>query len=378
MDEIRVRYIVDQKAAVLAGQKFFGAVETTVDPAALTEEQRQELSQQCGIDRGVFELNRYQSDVGDLTLGTRDDAHIVTLLDARIQVRREKEAQKQKERDETSARCAALLAGPARVEILEKIVRGQKIRYVFPDSIQNAEEWWADHQAEFIVEMDIIRIRDERKKREQDAETACIVAERAAQVLAAGVEGLLKNDGGTWVHTEYIGGASLSTWQERNASDVVNLIAQANAEAGRRNDAEKQARIDLIDAWVAGKGTENQKGRHALGLLPQDEVLDAMRDEVFEALESFPRYEKIKKKDLEHAEYCDIRGITCDVSDAAALTAEQYDQFAAIQKAAPQGAHSAALEHECECSECDAKLTRTSARVGVTIGAFTFTREYAL
>ncbi len=95
------------------------------------------------------------------------------------------------------------------------------------------------------------------------------------------------------------------------------------------------------------------------------------------SLDSFPRYEKIKKGDLDHSEYCGA-GISCSVLDADHLTAEQYDQFAAIQKAAPQGAKIEALAHECECKECDAKLARLSAKVSLAVGAFAFTREYAL
>ena len=178
-------------------------------------------------------------------------------------------------------------------------------------------------------------------------------------------------------------------------------MTEAQAEAARRNEQRRiereerekreeeerekkereaqalaEARTAQIAEWIAEKGTDNQKGRAALNLLPEDEILDAMRDEAFAALDGFDRYEEIKKGDLGHEEYC-ASGVSCDVFDAGELTADQFDRFDAIRKAIPSAAVSA-LVHSCKCQGCDATLDRDSVRVTLTVGSITFSREYSL
>ncbi len=47
----------------------------------------------------------------------------------------------------------------------------------------------------------------------------------------------------------------------------------------------------VITEWVATRGTDEQRSRHAAGLLPVDEVIDALTDEAFSVLKDQPRYE---------------------------------------------------------------------------------------
>jgi hypothetical protein len=51
-----------------------------------------------------------------------------------------------------------------------------------------------------------------------------------------------------------------------------------------------EARKQAIAAWVAQYGTDDQRARHAAGLLPIDEVVNAMADEAFRSLADRPRY----------------------------------------------------------------------------------------
>lgn len=48
----------------------------------------------------------------------------------------------------------------------------------------------------------------------------------------------------------------------------------------------------VIAAWVAERGSEDQRGRHAAGLLPVEEVIDALTDEAFAAVSDIPRYSR--------------------------------------------------------------------------------------
>ena len=43
--------------------------------------------------------------------------------------------------------------------------------------------------------------------------------------------------------------------------------------------------------WVGRNGSADQRERHAAGLLPVEEVIDAMTDEAFATVDDVPRYQ---------------------------------------------------------------------------------------
>lgn len=51
-----------------------------------------------------------------------------------------------------------------------------------------------------------------------------------------------------------------------------------------------QEKTRVIATWVAEHGSEDQRGRHAAGLLPVEEVIDALTDEAFATVADIPRY----------------------------------------------------------------------------------------
>ena len=63
--------------------------------------------------------------------------------------------------------------------------------------------------------------------------------------------------------------------------------AHDHADHRRRHEARRQAAAD----WVAAYGTDEQRARQAAGLLPIDEVVEALTDAAFQALADRPRYE---------------------------------------------------------------------------------------
>jgi hypothetical protein len=65
-------------------------------------------------------------------------------------------------------------------------------------------------------------------------------------------------------------------------------VQQERAEGLRVHEARKLA----IAEWVASHGTAEQQARHAAGLLPMDEAVEAMTDQAFAPLETFPRYQR--------------------------------------------------------------------------------------
>ena len=64
-------------------------------------------------------------------------------------------------------------------------------------------------------------------------------------------------------------------------------VRQAQVAEGVRVHEERK---HAIAAWVAAHGTSEQQARHAAGLLPMDEAIEAMADEAFAPLADYPRY----------------------------------------------------------------------------------------
>ena len=70
----------------------------------------------------------------------------------------------------------------------------------------------------------------------------------------------------------------------------LNARKARNQEISRRESALRDDRVRLIAEWVATRGTREQRERHAAGLLPIREVLEALADEHFAAARDRPRY----------------------------------------------------------------------------------------
>lgn len=73
----------------------------------------------------------------------------------------------------------------------------------------------------------------------------------------------------------------------RSDLQTARALRQAQVAEGLRvHEERKQA----IAAWVAARGSSEQQARHAAGLLPMDEAIEAMTDEAFAPLAEYPRY----------------------------------------------------------------------------------------
>ena len=51
-----------------------------------------------------------------------------------------------------------------------------------------------------------------------------------------------------------------------------------------------EEKVRVIAEWVARNGSADQRGRHAAGLLPVEEVIDALTEEAFASVGDVPRY----------------------------------------------------------------------------------------
>lgn len=156
--------------------------------------------------------------------------------------------------------------------------------------------------------------------------------------------------------------------------DLRNKEAKEAAEAAEQ--AAKARREAQISEWVYKKGTANQQARHAIGLLPEQEVIDCIRDEVFQPLAEFARYERMTRQGI-----CECAGYTCettfDVDDAKDLTAEQYDVYEKVKELMPEATLEPRL-HSGKGVECESVVERYALLVTVVVGELKLSREYAL
>lgn len=171
---------------------------------------------------------------------------------------------------------------------------------------------------------------------------------------------------------------------------------KAHAEQEARKEAERKARAEAaaarkaqqIQEWLANDATENQRKRFELDLLPEEELCDSLRAKAFRALDAFPRYTRLTKRDAVCvcSEYNEP-DYKFRVYDSGAITAAEFEVMeklaTAIKKDHPD-AEVTARTHEVYCDNCynqddeDLTVYRKSALVEVTVGEFEFSREYAL
>ena len=68
------------------------------------------------------------------------------------------------------------------------------------------------------------------------------------------------------------------------------LRKEAHLKRRAEDQALYQEKTRVVAEWLAAHGSEDQRGRHAAGLLPIEEVVDALADEAFASVADLPRY----------------------------------------------------------------------------------------
>jgi len=148
----------------------------------------------------------------------------------------------------------------------------------------------------------------------------------------------------------------------------------AKAEAEKKAAEEKaQRKTAQIVKWVKNHGTRSQKDRLKENLLPETEIIDAIRSETYAPLDEWPRYKKLTASDVCDCEYeyCDV---DFDVADKELATKEEFSQFQEIKKLMPK-AIVELREHTGESKNCKNTIHRTGFMVRMTVGEFEFSRE---
>lgn len=105
--------------------------------------------------------------------------------------------------------------------------------------------------------------------------------------------------------------------------------------------------------YAMAHGSRTQIERANAGLLPESEVLDLLRDNIFADLDEFVRFKRITRRDLRHSIRHPMPGqYDFSTIEHHPLDEKQWALFKRIQQKAPQGATSLAVLHTGYCVTC--------------------------
>jgi hypothetical protein len=142
-----------------------------------------------------------------------------------------------------------------------------------------------------------------------------------------------------------------------------------------------------VAEWVTQHGTPEQQARQAAGLLPMEEVIDAMADQVFEAGSGFERYTcdgaaRLQEQLRQLPQYARVvvtpNHITIFNTDAVGATAAQWALMERLRQVFPEATvtlreHRVSWKGDAEAPT----LTKRGVLVTCKVGPFDLRREYA-
>jgi hypothetical protein len=142
-----------------------------------------------------------------------------------------------------------------------------------------------------------------------------------------------------------------------------------------------------IADWIPTHGTPDQQARHAAGVLPMEEAIEAITDEAFAAIADRPRYqhdgvERVQRQLRQSHQHPDAVVTRADLevtsAHAKVMTAAQWALVQDIQRSLPEATvtvriHKLAWTRDPQAST----LTLYGVLVTAKVGPFTVRREYA-
>jgi len=154
--------------------------------------------------------------------------------------------------------------------------------------------------------------------------------------------------------------------------------AEAKAKQQAIEAERAQAKREYLEVWLREHGTPSQQERYAAGKLPEDELMDGIKDRVFAWAEGESEYQKLTREDACDCDDCPEPRVKFASTEAETSTAAQWERMKALRSKAPEGAEVELREHTGVCDACDCQMTyRHGVRVKVAVGPFTFHREFS-
>jgi hypothetical protein len=319
---ITLEITISRAAAILAGKSQFGKIETPVDPALLTPEQREELAKHMtpwgsdGVHSGKYSPITPIAEISTEAISRYIDEHRQQRLASEAATRKQ-----DAERDvEHVATATEWLETPD-----EELIRWA--RY--------GNEVHGPHGYQIMEAL-----------------------ERARPDLASAVV------------------KRLAALQETaKAKDKVDNAAREAREAKDKAayKALEKRKADGLAAFVAAHCTDVQKARRTADLMPNKEVLALVRDSVFAPLDQQPRYERMRASDYGYQDEETV--VEFDTRDAKAATDDQFVAMEAIRKLLP-GATVTLREHVATIGDEEMEVKPTF-HVAIDWHGHELTREYA-
>lgn len=165
--------------------------------------------------------------------------------------------------------------------------------------------------------------------------------------------------------------------------NAIALRERARALRAELAAAREAAAAAEVTAWI----TEHAPAllpRHLAGVLPESELLEALRAEAFEPAADLARYQKITAGEVQHFEECGEAIPEFRVEPARALTAAEFEVLLGLRQAFGDGYTVEADEHRAWCAACNGDedsaldVVRRSARVSCVRLGRPLSRRYAL
>jgi len=146
--------------------------------------------------------------------------------------------------------------------------------------------------------------------------------------------------------------------------------------ASRDVTAKDNARSKALRVWIEKNGDDEQKARMAEGFLPEDEILDAVTDELLD-LPAFTVYESLRRGDA-----CDCgcaHRVIFEAGPPKYMDAFQFGKLQAVREALPEGASVKPIEHRAACPACKCvPIARISALITMPWHGWELVREFLL
>lgn len=379
-----IRITVDRVAAIMAGYDTFGEVDLPVTPSQLTPELRATY-----VNLPVLPCHDHISVLPDLgrPIASASDIDVPALLE---ELRTKLLAE-----DAERTTCLRTKYDAVRQRLLQRPVMPDLSTVVIHDDAVELPQR-TKYLAHFLEqEMTADQPSAPRAVAKSLDDHALKVAKAAMGLQnwkdsdVAKVRGWLEADAEVRARVdEALAGAVHLTVHVAKLHQALRQDADARAAAKKAEEAAAlRRREEQLAKWVSRYGTPDQKKRQAEKLLPEDEVVAAIREQAFSPLEDLPRYERITKKELaaaaREAGRADLVGSKVEfvVLPSKTATKAQFAVKEAILAKLPE-AEVVLRDHlayyDAASDELDPEVLRKSAYVKLRIGELRLSREYAV
>lgn len=163
-----------------------------------------------------------------------------------------------------------------------------------------------------------------------------------------------------------------------NIRDMVNAKytakERAQKDAAERAEEERRRRTEEAKrAWLEAHGDDDLRERYQAGVLADNELFLAIRDQVFGRLDSEQRFERIEASEL-GAPSPDAMEINTHALEH--MTSAQWKSYQRMRGLAPEGAEFEARQHVATWA--DQEIVRCSLKISINWHGRPMTRVYAL